>query len=511
MDEGHKSRSRRELARVIFSRLGGMLAIIVVTLLAVMAVSYFSPWKYRSQAMLLASPTTVTTEIEARATLRERLSLFVMTQRELLKSDYVLAAALMRLDGLPAEGPDVDGVRRYTDEQVERFIAARPGRIDRARRAVSVTTPGGADVTFTQTFKVTVERAERRGRLSWPSLRSRSAAARRAHDFAAYVLEAYNYRRGLLESRRTGRSAEFLRDTATVEAREDADEAAAALEKYIADELGGDLLVVESMLSGISETGSQSLRTRFQAEINTLSARIAELKALLAAVQVELEKPEGEQVVVPEAIRMANPSIGKLTDAISDLRIRLNALRPRYTEEYADVSRTRQELEANLADLRDELARQSRVLMQEQAGLVGRRDELRRVVDADEQRIDELAGKAARYRRLKQDFEGAQAIYTRRQEEAAAAAKAAAAARQPMEVLAVDSPSLPDVDNPYRPILWLNFLVALVAGLVLALSYAFVADHLDHSVKGNEDVERAVGVPVLGSVPKLSGGGPTAR
>jgi capsular polysaccharide biosynthesis protein len=62
---------------------------------------------------------------------------------------------------------------------------------------------------------------------------------------------------------------------------------------------------------------------------------------------------------------------------------------------------------------------------------------------------------------------------------------------------------MPHPDDPRRPVPWLNMLIAAVSGLILALVYAFVADHYDHTIKSIDDAERYLGVPVLGSVPKL--------
>lgn len=55
-------------------------------------------------------------------------------------------------------------------------------------------------------------------------------------------------------------------------------------------------------------------------------------------------------------------------------------------------------------------------------------------------------------------------------------------------------------ENPVRPRTMLNTLLGGVAGLVLALSVVILRDFLDTTIKTREDVERAVGLPVLGSV-----------
>jgi capsular exopolysaccharide synthesis family protein len=61
------------------------------------------------------------------------------------------------------------------------------------------------------------------------------------------------------------------------------------------------------------------------------------------------------------------------------------------------------------------------------------------------------------------------------------------------------NPSIATKD-PVRPRTLLNTLLGGMAGLILALSAVLLVDFLDTTVKSREDVERAVGLPVLGYV-----------
>ncbi len=54
--------------------------------------------------------------------------------------------------------------------------------------------------------------------------------------------------------------------------------------------------------------------------------------------------------------------------------------------------------------------------------------------------------------------------------------------------------------KPSSPNLILNLVLAVVAGLLIGVSLALAADHLDDSVKSSDDVERLVGLPTLGSI-----------
>lgn len=507
MAPAESTRTRRELARVIFSRLVGMIVIMVVVLVSALATSYFSPWRYRSRVMMLARAGAGQATMEGRATLRERLSLFVVTQRELIRSDPVLASALMKFDGQTPRGPkDADGVPWYSPRQVEDYVSANVAKLAGARRGVRVQTPGGTAAAFSQTYTITVEWPEDRKLTQLPTEESRSDAARGAQKFARSLVEAYLRHRRALAVEQTRQSAKFLKDTATLAAKQELDVAAGEMETYISTDLKGDLLLVESMLSGISEIGFASLRTTFQAKMNSADARLEELAILKREVEAELAKAKGKkgvQVFIPAEVLKANPSMIKLTDAIARLRMELNNLNPRFTEEYKTRKQMREELDLNLADLYAALELQKKQLDLEVATLGAHRRKLGELVKADEARIAELASKASKYKRLKQTFDNLQGIYNKRREETAAAVKAAAQAQEPLAVMQVGTPSLPAPSSPHRPIIWLNVVIGVLAGIVLALTYAFLADHFDHSVKGIGDVETHVGVPVLASIPRI--------
>jgi len=56
-------------------------------------------------------------------------------------------------------------------------------------------------------------------------------------------------------------------------------------------------------------------------------------------------------------------------------------------------------------------------------------------------------------------------------------------------------------EEPIRPRKAINMGLALMVGLVLGIGAAFLAESLDDRIKGPEEVERLLGVPVLGHIP----------
>jgi len=65
----------------------------------------------------------------------------------------------------------------------------------------------------------------------------------------------------------------------------------------------------------------------------------------------------------------------------------------------------------------------------------------------------------------------------------------------------IDEAPLPRI--PVEPSRVRNVIIGALAGLVIGLGLAFLLEYLDRSVKSEEQVTAILGVPVLGSVPRI--------
>lgn len=57
---------------------------------------------------------------------------------------------------------------------------------------------------------------------------------------------------------------------------------------------------------------------------------------------------------------------------------------------------------------------------------------------------------------------------------------------------------------PIRPRKRMNMIMGAIAGLILGISLSFFIEYMDRSIKGIEDVERLLELPVLGIIPRFS-------
>jgi len=527
MSENHTGRTLREIVGILASRFVPMSVLVVVIVAAAALATIAAPKWYRCQVMLQAKPGIVNPLEDRPVSLREELSLFVVTQREIIMSDYVLASALMRLEGAPISKPPAGDDELmspwYDDQQIADYIAANGKQLARVRDNIKVVTPGGPDATFTQVFTIRVDWPERPEKLSLGTTDSMKRAARQAQELTGYLVDAYLMRRTILESQWTSKAAQFLRRQSLATAREDLDDATRAMERFIAEDLQGELLEVISLAERSAvgaETGSASLTTEMRSKIDLLDAELAELRALnqvLTAHRDEVREKLAEardkrssgakeyiaDIVVPQAIADASPSFATLQEKIVSLKLELNSLRSKYQERYQEISNIITELAEVQEDLLGEMNKQCARLAQEINVLEGKRAALVEIMNRNRQRVDALAAKAAKYDRLRSDVEAAQTAYETQKEQVVRATTAQRLAERSILVAQLSGPGSVDPDNPRRPILWLNMTIAAIAALVIALVYAFMANHFDHTIKGAGDAERFLAVPVLASVPRL--------
>ena len=79
-----------------------------------------------------------------------------------------------------------------------------------------------------------------------------------------------------------------------------------------------------------------------------------------------------------------------------------------------------------------------------------------------------------------------------------------------IEIKKVDSVSIVDTavipDKPIKPKKTLNVVIAFVVGLMASVGLVFLLEYMDNTVKTSSDVEKLLGIPVLGIIPNYEMG-----
>lgn len=76
-------------------------------------------------------------------------------------------------------------------------------------------------------------------------------------------------------------------------------------------------------------------------------------------------------------------------------------------------------------------------------------------------------------------------------------------------VAVVDYAVIPS--NPIKPNKVMNTLIAAILGEMLVVLIIFLAEYLDNSIKTEKDIEKYLGIPVIGAIPNSNTGGKTSH
>lgn len=236
------------------------------------------------------------------------------------------------------------------------------------------------------------------------------------------------------------------------------------------------------------------------ARLNELSSQLVALQAVSAesrSRQAQANSASGERL--QEVLN--NPVVGALKADISRGEARLKELNSRLGDNHPQVIETR----ANLGELRARLEAETRRV----TGGVGvtntintqREAEVRNALAAQRDKV--LRMKAVRDEGLviQRDVENAQRSYDAVQARFAQTSLESQTTQSNVNIL---TQAVPPVEHA-SPKVWLNALLALVLGGLLAVGTALLLEMIDRRVRSVEDVVTALNLPVIGVLPRPGG------
>jgi succinoglycan biosynthesis transport protein ExoP len=282
--------------------------------------------------------------------------------------------------------------------------------------------------------------------------------------------------------------------------------------KYIETQLndtGRRLVSVEHSIARFrSEGGNAALTQETAADIQ----RISELQSQRLALQLDIHglqesvredppdsgsMPSAAQGTLPGAAD--SPTVKTLRDQLASLEVELAGLRAQFTDRYptvkdaeARIHRIQELLRQEEADHAALLNAQLHVLEVKERILS---DTIRRLeshiqtVPMRELRLEDLT----REQKVEQD---SYLFLAQKLEEARIAETSVGSEAQ------LASPAVVPI-RPVKPNKPLNTLIGCIVGLSLGIGAALVAERFDDTLKDRDDVERSLGVPVLGVVPSV--------
>ncbi len=248
---------------------------------------------------------------------------------------------------------------------------------------------------------------------------------------------------------------------------------------------------------------------------------IAKLKSLNSSVtDAETQRIALEtQWLQVDRRRQAGADITQIAMALDDSSVReahrqwqdrereLEALKDRYLPEHPDYQvalRAAATLKQNFETV---CARAVESLRSRYELAREKEDSLREALRRQEQEAFELDRKLVRYNELKRNVEAEQTVYQaliNRMKEASLSGTL------PSELIRLVEPARPAA-VPFRPNLSRAATRGAALGLALGLFAIFGAYYTDHRIRRTEEVERQLGLPVLGTLPLVSQSDVAAR
>lgn len=287
------------------------------------------------------------------------------------------------------------------------------------------------------------------------------------------------------------------------DARKDLEQAESALEKYKSE---------QKILAPTEET--KALVDKL-ADLDKLSANnkvaLSTAKAKLATAQQQLAGQNAGFIG-------DNATIQQYKSNLIAQEVKLVELLQRYTEKHPQVIMTRNQITETRQGLAGEIEAvasskspsnnpvfQGLLISQiqseaELAAATAQQQAISRVLAESDKEVADLPAKERGFVRLQRDASVAQEIYVmlaKRHEEARIAE-----VMEATDVQIVDEAVIPE--KPIKPKVLLNTLIGALLGLFAGLGAAFVLEYLNRSIRTDEDVQRELGLPVLGRIPQIN-------
>ncbi|HUI08662.1 MAG TPA: polysaccharide biosynthesis tyrosine autokinase [Verrucomicrobiae bacterium] len=445
--------------RVIKTRKVIVFLVFLLVVLTVFTITLFQPKVYMASARIKVEPERPNVAVFTATELPSYDPYFLQTQFEIIQSQKILYPVIQRL-GLQQPEPGVNLPMEVALKQLKSELSVRRYR-DTSLIEIGVYGPSG----------------------------------RQAADIANTIAEVFERDRLEVKREQTQKGLDKLRD----EAAEQEERVRKAQEKV--EQLRRDL-GVPVFTSGGGGNVKLNDMTMQQLEQQLTAARV---EAVSRETRLnEVKKLGIRQLRSTMSMLITDSIIQSLLQNLTDIETRLETMKEDYGPENPAVLATlatRDKLQQQLDERLRGIIRGFEVDYQMAKARV---DELQKQLD--DAKNANLVLESEKYR----PFVNAQReeeLQTRLYEAVKVRIQQASiemeVPRSPVEVL--DRAEAPPPQAYVRPNMWLNVTMGAVVGLTLGIALAFFIEFLDTSIKKIDDVERYLGLPVLGVVGQQAG------
>jgi len=442
--------------RVIRSRKEVILAVTLLVVLTGTGVTFMLPKKYAATVRILVRQDATDIDVFERQFSAAYNPFFLRTQYEIIKSKPILYEVIRNLNLQEIWGQRfLDGERSLTREEAYEMLFG----------SISV-----AVARDTSLIEITVYSGEPQ------------ESARLANEVANV------YRDHRLQAKR--REIKSAIDSLQNEMKKQQDKVDAVENRVesIREELGVSML----------DRGVSVDKIRLsQLEADRLAANVD--RVVRKARYEQLVNLEGEDLLNASAYIVNDPALARIRSDLVNTEVSLKLALETYGSNHPEVKRLvagrdelKQQLENALAGLKKGLEADYAVAREKYEALEMALSEAR-IEDIESER-----DKLLPFEKAQRELDVQRAILEALQARVAQEGISLEVPRTAVEIVDPAEPPLRQVS----PNIAVNIVLSLVIGLVGAIGLAFFIEYLDTSVKTVDDVERSMGLPVLGVIPQ---------
>src|SRR6266853_4080400 len=259
----------------------------------------------------------------------------------------------------------------------------------------------------------------------------------------------------------------------------------------------------DELQSYARRNGLVFLETDKGASQNVANERLQQLQEQLTKAQAERYEKEalyrlvqtGEYESLPGVFE--NKLIQDLSERLAELKREHAQLSTTFNADYPRVKEIQSQIDEIETSLRDERQRATGRIVNDYSAAVHREDLVQQALGEQQKQVSLIAEKSVQYNILKREVDTNKQLYEgllQRLKEAGVSAGLRAS-----NIRLVDSAEPPA--KPVKPRTLLNLSVAVFLGLALGICAALFQERIDDTHKGDDDVERLLGLPSLALIP----------
>jgi succinoglycan biosynthesis transport protein ExoP len=277
-----------------------------------------------------------------------------------------------------------------------------------------------------------------------------------------------------------------------------------------------NVYVAASSAQSTGSSNSDSAVLAAQQKYAQTQVDLQQAKAQLGAVAAQMNSTE--PTINGSSDIVQNPVTEQLKSQLATVDVQLQSARQQYTDQYPTVVALKEQkaqLEREISSqtatvvsgntivpnpVYQQLAQQADTLRAQIAGDQGQIRTLNAELGRSTKSNSSLPAETMRLADLQRDAQMAEDVYTALQQKYGEATVAQTTALSDVAITQPASDGTVSVNPKWKIVL----VIAVALGLAMAISGAFIVDFFDNTFKDEQDVQRALPLPVLTSVPKLT-------